>query len=172
MIPLRVRERYPGTEIERYTSFVGESLKKTKAREFVPSQEEIAALLVRQEMSTTVYCHGGGSCKISINSHTTAGEVTEQFGISLCRMALWVIYTNADITVTVVVLARFVQVVEKLIRGLAMEDSRNMFALFEHNDTIDRAVESRVLVADVLAKFERYVTDYPQSRTICNCKFK
>lgn len=72
---VRVRERYPGTEIERYASFIGESLKKTKTREFVPSQEEIAALLVRQEMSTTVYCHGGGSCKISINSHTTAGEV-------------------------------------------------------------------------------------------------
>lgn len=72
---IRVRERYPGSEIERYASFVGESLKKTKSREFVPSQEEIAALLVRQEMSTTVYCHGGGSCKISINSHTTAGEV-------------------------------------------------------------------------------------------------
>lgn len=50
----------------------------------------------------------------------------------------------------------FVQVVEKLIRGLAMEDSRNMFALFEHNNTIDKAVESRTLVADVLAKFERY----------------
>ncbi len=56
-----------------------------------------------------------------------------------------------------VILDCFVQVVEKLIRGLAMEDSRNMFALFEHNNTIDRAVESRVLVADVLAKFERYV---------------
>lgn len=55
----------------------------------------------------------------------------------------------------------FVQVVEKLIRGLAMEDSRNMFALFEHNNTIDRAVESRVLVADVLAKFERYVIHNP-----------
>ncbi|XP_020569124.1 unconventional myosin-X isoform X3 [Oryzias latipes] len=116
----RVRERYPGTEIERYASFVGESLKKTKTREFVPSQEEIAALLVRQEMSTTVYCHGGGSCKISINSHTTAGEV-----------------------------------VEKLIRGLAMEDSKNLFSLFEHNSFIDRALESRVIVADVLAKFER-----------------
>lgn len=38
-----------------------------------------------------------------------------------------------------------------------MEDSRNMFALFEHNNTIDKAVESRVLVADVLAKFERWV---------------
>ncbi|KAM4624860.1 unconventional myosin-X [Polymixia lowei] len=116
----RVRERYPGTEIERYAGFIGESLKKTKTREFVPSQEEIAALLVRQEMSTTVYCHGGGSCKISINSHTTAGEV-----------------------------------VEKLIRGLAMEESRNLFSLFEHNTSTDRALESRVIVADVLAKFER-----------------
>ncbi|KAA8577937.1 hypothetical protein FQN60_008770, partial [Etheostoma spectabile] len=116
----RVRERYPGTDIERYASFIGESLKKTKSREFVPSQEEIAALLVRQEMSTTVYCHGGGSCKISINSHTTAGEV-----------------------------------VEKLIRGLAMEESKNLFSLFEHNSCTDRALESRVIVADVLAKFER-----------------
>ncbi|XP_028293369.1 unconventional myosin-X isoform X1 [Gouania willdenowi] len=116
----RVRERYPGTEIERYATFIGESLKKTKTREFVPSQEEIAALLVRQEMSTTVYCHGGGSCKISINSHTTAGEV-----------------------------------VEKLIRGLAMEESKNLFSLFEHNSCTDRALESRVIVADVLAKFER-----------------
>ncbi|KAM3862134.1 LOW QUALITY PROTEIN: unconventional myosin-X [Diretmus argenteus] len=116
----RIKELFPGTEIEMFAHFIGESLKKTKTREYVPSQEEIVALLTRQEMTTTVYCHGGGSCKISINSHTTAGEV-----------------------------------VEKLIRGLAMEDSRNMFALFEHNNTIDRAVESRVIVADVLAKFER-----------------
>uniref|UniRef100_A0A3Q2P4T4 Unconventional myosin-X n=1 Tax=Fundulus heteroclitus TaxID=8078 RepID=A0A3Q2P4T4_FUNHE len=116
----RIKELFPGTEIEMFAHFIGESLKKTKTREFVPSQEEIMALLTRQEMTTTVYCHGGGSCKISINSHTTAGEV-----------------------------------VEKLIRGLAMEDSRNMFALFEHNNTVDKAVESRVFVADVLAKFER-----------------
>uniref|UniRef100_A0A672NQI0 Unconventional myosin-X-like n=1 Tax=Sinocyclocheilus grahami TaxID=75366 RepID=A0A672NQI0_SINGR len=116
----RVRERYPGTEIEKYAHFIGESLKKTKTREYVPSQEEIAALLNRQEMTTTVYCHGGGSCKISINSHTTAGEV-----------------------------------VEKLIRGLAMENSRNMFSLFEHNKVASRAIESRVIVADVLAKFEK-----------------
>ncbi|KAG7275708.1 LOW QUALITY PROTEIN: hypothetical protein CRUP_011335 [Coryphaenoides rupestris] len=115
-----IKELFPGSEIELFAHFVGESLKKTKCREYVPSQEEIVALLTRQEMTTTVYCHGGGSCKISINSHTTAGEV-----------------------------------VEKLIRGLAMEDSRNMFALFEHRNNIDKAVESRVIVADVLAKFER-----------------
>uniref|UniRef100_A0A3B4V1M0 Unconventional myosin-X-like n=1 Tax=Seriola dumerili TaxID=41447 RepID=A0A3B4V1M0_SERDU len=128
----RIKELFPGTEIEMFAHFIGESLKKTKTREFVPSQEEIMALLTRQEMTTTVYCHGGGSCKISINSHTTAGE-----------WILFLIHKNGD------------DVVEKLIRGLAMEDSRNMFALFEHNNTIDRAVESRVLVADVLAKFER-----------------
>uniref|UniRef100_A0AAR2KG04 Myosin X, like 1 n=1 Tax=Pygocentrus nattereri TaxID=42514 RepID=A0AAR2KG04_PYGNA len=72
----RIRELFPGTEIEQFAAFIGESLKKTKTREFVPSQEEIVALRSRQEMTTTVYCHGGGSCKISINSHTTAGEVS------------------------------------------------------------------------------------------------
>uniref|UniRef100_A0A8V5G6P6 Uncharacterized protein n=1 Tax=Melopsittacus undulatus TaxID=13146 RepID=A0A8V5G6P6_MELUD len=116
----RVKDLFPGSEIDRYAQFISDSLKRTKTREFVPSQEEIQALLSREEMTTTVYCHGGGSCKITINSHTSAGEV-----------------------------------VEKLIRGLAMEDSRNMFALFEHNQQVDRAVESRVIVADILAKFER-----------------
>lgn len=72
---LRIKELFPGTEIEMFAHFISESLKRTKAREFVPSQEEIIALLTRQEMTTTVYCHGGGSCKISINSHTSAGEV-------------------------------------------------------------------------------------------------
>lgn len=131
-----------------FAHFISESLKKTKAREFVPSQEEIVALLTRQEMTTTVYCHGGGSCKISINSHTTAGEV--------CLPGTFQnqIYSESHPAKLLFLFCN--QVVEKLIRGLAMEDSRNMFALFEHNNTIDKAVESRVLVADVLAKFERW----------------
>ncbi|XP_076005016.1 unconventional myosin-X isoform X2 [Genypterus blacodes] len=116
----RIRELFPSSEIERYGAFALDCLRKTRSRENVPSQEEIRAIVARQDMSTTVHCHGGGSCKITINSHTTAGEV-----------------------------------VEKLIRGLAMEDSRNMFALFEHNDTADKAIESRAVVADVLAKFEK-----------------
>ncbi|KAL8182971.1 UNVERIFIED_CONTAM: Unconventional myosin-X, partial [Gekko kuhli] len=116
----RVKDLFPGTEIDRYSQFISDSLKRTKSREFVPSQEEIQALITREEMTTTVYCHGGGSCQITINSHTSAGEV-----------------------------------VEKLIRGLAMEDSRNMFALFERSKRVDKAIESRVIVADVLAKFER-----------------
>lgn len=61
--------------MEKYALFTYESLKKTKCREFVPSRDEIEALIHRQEMTSTVYCHGGGSCKITINSHTTAGEV-------------------------------------------------------------------------------------------------
>ncbi|ETE72713.1 Myosin-X, partial [Ophiophagus hannah] len=116
----RVKDLFLGTEVDQYSQFITDSLKKTKSREFVPSQEEIQALIAREEMTTTVYCHGGGSCQITINSHTSAGEV-----------------------------------VEKLIRGLAMEDSRNMFALFERNKHVDKAIESRVIVADVLAKFER-----------------
>ncbi|KAG9479387.1 hypothetical protein GDO78_012847 [Eleutherodactylus coqui] len=117
----RIREQLQGSEMERYAVFVYESLKRTKCREFVPSRDEIEALIKRQEVTTTVYCHGGGACKITITSHTTAGEV-----------------------------------VEKLIRGLAMEDSRNMFALFEYNGSIEKAIESRAVVADVLAKFERF----------------
>ena len=50
------------------------------------------------------------------------------------------------------------QVVKKLTWGLAMEGSRNMFALFEHNDSVDKAIEGRAVVADVLAKFEKYVS--------------
>ena len=72
----RIREQFPGTEMEKYALFIYESLKKTKCREFVPSRDEIEALIHRQEMTSTVYCHGGGSCKITINSHTTAGEVS------------------------------------------------------------------------------------------------
>lgn len=64
--------------MEKYALFTYESLKKTKCREFVPSRDEIEALIGRQEMTSTVYCHGGGSCKITINSHTTAGEVRVQ----------------------------------------------------------------------------------------------
>ncbi|XP_073534724.1 unconventional myosin-X [Phyllobates terribilis] len=116
----RIREHFQGSEMEKYAAFIYESLKKAKCREFVPSRDEIEALIKRQEITTTVYCHGGGACKITINSHTTAGEV-----------------------------------VEKLIRGLAMEDSRNMFALFEYNGVTDKAIESRAVVADVLAKFEK-----------------
>ncbi|XP_029441893.1 unconventional myosin-X-like, partial [Rhinatrema bivittatum] len=70
----RMKEQFASTELDRYAQFITESLKKTKTREFVPSQDEISAIIRRQEMTTTVYCHGGGSCKISINSHTTAGE--------------------------------------------------------------------------------------------------
>lgn len=116
----RTRELYPGTEMDRYAVYSQEALRHVRGREYVPSQEELRAILSRQEMTSTVYCHGGGSCKITINSHTTAGEV-----------------------------------VEKLLKGLSMEDCKNMFALFEHNDTIDRAIESKTVVADVLAKFEK-----------------
>lgn len=73
----RTRELLPGTEMDRYAAFALDSLKKTRARENVPSQEEIRSIVSRQDMSTTVHCHGGGSCKITIDSHTTAGEVSD-----------------------------------------------------------------------------------------------
>ncbi|XP_058493270.1 unconventional myosin-X [Solea solea] len=133
----RTHELFPGSEMDRYAAFALDSLRKTRTREYVPSQEEIRAIVARQDMSTTVHCHGGGSCKITINSHTTAGEV-----------------------------------VEKLIRGLAMEDSRNMFALFEHNDTTEKAIESRTVVADILAKFEKLSASQEEHNTGWKFYFK
>lgn len=64
--------------MDGYAAFALDALRKTRARENVPSQEEIRAIVARQDMSTTIYCHGGGSCKITINSHTTAGEVSRR----------------------------------------------------------------------------------------------
>jgi len=61
--------------MERYAAFALDALRKTRSRENVPSLEEIRSIVARQDMSTTVHCHGGGSCRITINSHTTAGEV-------------------------------------------------------------------------------------------------
>lgn len=133
----RTRELFPGSEMEKYSGFSLEALRRTRSRENVPSQEEIRCIVARQEMTTTVHCHGGGSCKITINSHTTAGEV-----------------------------------VEKLLRGLAMEDSRNMFALFEHSDSSEKAIESRAVVADVLAKFERLSMSTDQDSTEWKFYFK
>ncbi|MGH0145839.1 UNVERIFIED_CONTAM: hypothetical protein FKN15_065786, partial [Acipenser sinensis] len=66
-----------------------------------------------------------------------------------------VIDTKVPIDTPTQQLIQDIKIVEKLIRGLAMEDSRNMFALFEHNGTTDKAIESRAIVADILAKFEK-----------------
>lgn len=65
--------------MEQYAAFSQEALRHVRGREYVPSHEELRAILNRQEMTSTVYCHGGGSCKIVINSHTTAGEVVTSY---------------------------------------------------------------------------------------------
>ncbi|KAM4622736.1 pleckstrin homology domain-containing family H member 3 isoform 1-T1 [Discoglossus pictus] len=74
----RTRERFPDTETEKYSTFILESLEKTKRREFVPSHEEISVLIQRQELACTVYYPGAGSCKVLITSHTTAEELVQE----------------------------------------------------------------------------------------------
>ncbi|XP_069490523.1 pleckstrin homology domain-containing family H member 3 isoform X2 [Ambystoma mexicanum] len=71
----RTREKFPDTEMDRYCIFISDSLEKTKVRECVPSWEEISVLMHRQPIPCTVHYPGAGSCKITINSHTTAEEV-------------------------------------------------------------------------------------------------
>ncbi|XP_073237058.1 unconventional myosin-X-like isoform X2 [Porites lutea] len=117
----RNREKHPNTEMARFAAYALECIKRTRPREFPPSREEIISLLGRRELSAVVHCYGGGSCKITINSATTAGEV-----------------------------------VEKLCKGLNIPQKYNIFSLFEQCGTIEKNIEDRTVLADVLSKFEKY----------------
>lgn len=132
-------KRRRDSEAARLAAFCYESLRRVcvRARECVSSQEELHAILLLQDMNTHIYCHGGGACKISINSHTTAGEV-----------------------------------VQKLLRGLQMEECKNMFSLFEVRGQTERALEPRTAVADVLAKFERQTAEGAGVQADCRLYFK
>uniref|UniRef100_UPI00358EF764 unconventional myosin-X-like isoform X2 n=1 Tax=Myxine glutinosa TaxID=7769 RepID=UPI00358EF764 len=115
----RARDWQSCPELRPFIAQTQEVLRQGRAREYMPCHPELVALMALSELEATVFCHGGGSCRISVGPHTTAGEV-----------------------------------VEKLMRGLAMEDSRNSFALFEQRGANGRAIEPRTILADVLAKFE------------------
>eukprot|EP00118_Oscarella_pearsei_P013163 m.102222 g.102222 ORF g.102222 m.102222 type:complete len:1858 (+) comp37156_c0_seq6:100-5673(+) len=117
----RYQETFPHTEMVKFANFCTEAIKRTRPRDYPPSREEIIACLGRRELTAVVHCFGGGTCKISISSATTAGEV-----------------------------------VHKLSLGIGVMDSKNRFALFEQCGELSKAIEDRAVVADILAKFERY----------------
>ncbi|XP_077978744.1 unconventional myosin-X-like [Glandiceps talaboti] len=71
----RQMELFPDSQMAKYAQFAHQTIKRTRSRDFVPSREEIIACLARREMNAMVYCYGGGSCQISINSATSAGQV-------------------------------------------------------------------------------------------------
>ncbi|KAK2564848.1 Unconventional myosin-X [Acropora cervicornis] len=117
----RNRDKHQNTEMAKFAAFAVECIKRTRPREFPPSREEIISLLGRRELSATVHCYGGGSCKITLTSATTAGEV-----------------------------------VDKLCKGLNIPQKCNIFSLFETCGTIEKNIEDRTVLADVLSKFEKY----------------
>ena len=47
------------------------------------------------------------------------------------------------------------KVVDKLCKGLGLTNDHNIFTLFEQCGTIEKNVEDRTVLADVLSKFER-----------------
>lgn len=49
------------------------------------------------------------------------------------------------------------QVVQKLTLGLGISAQSNRFALFEWNGEKFKVIDERALIADILAKFEKYV---------------
>ncbi|XP_066302759.1 unconventional myosin-X-like isoform X5 [Branchiostoma lanceolatum] len=115
----RCKEKFPITEMAKFATFCGDSLRRCKGREYVPSRDEVIAILGRRDMYTTVHCYGS-SCRISINSSTTASEV-----------------------------------VQRLVRGMNLEETHNTFALFERGAGQDKAIDGKAIVADILAKFEQ-----------------
>ncbi|XP_063965090.1 unconventional myosin-X-like isoform X3 [Lytechinus pictus] len=117
----RQMDLFPDTQMAKYGAFALDALKRTRTREFPPSRQEIIAILGRREMNATVHCHGEGSCQITINSSTTAG-----------------------------------QVVHTLIKGMGLEKCHNRFALYERSGQVEKAIDDRTVIADVLTKFERY----------------
>lgn len=64
------------------------------------------------------------------------------------------------------------EVVEKLIWGFVMEDSRNMFVLFEYNGYVDKVIESWIVVVDVLVKFEKLVVIFEVGDLLWKFYFK
>lgn len=66
----------------------------------------------------------------------------------------------------------FGQVVKKLLRGMDQEGNNNTFALFERRGNEDKAIEANAVVADVIAKLERYVYRHMVGSYLGNSTFK
>ncbi|XP_078385652.1 unconventional myosin-X isoform X2 [Cetorhinus maximus] len=79
----RSQDQFPETEIDKYAEFIKNSLEKTKCRDCVPSCEEILVLIQREEMSCNIHYAGSKFCRVTINSHTTAGEVVNSLLVKL-----------------------------------------------------------------------------------------
>uniref|UniRef100_A0A2K6URX9 Pleckstrin homology domain-containing family H member 3 n=1 Tax=Saimiri boliviensis boliviensis TaxID=39432 RepID=A0A2K6URX9_SAIBB len=74
----RTEQALPDSELAEYARFIRKALGRTRGRELVPSLAEISALSRRQELLCTVHCPGAGACAVTIDSHTTAGEVARE----------------------------------------------------------------------------------------------
>ncbi|XP_042333270.1 pleckstrin homology domain-containing family H member 3 isoform X2 [Sceloporus undulatus] len=94
----RTENRFPGSEMALYGRFITEALRKTKGRECVPSLDEIAQLIKRQEMVCTVHCPGTDTCQVAITSHTTVQEVARELMLRLglaCSPNSFILYEES-----------------------------------------------------------------------------
>ncbi|XP_071802894.1 unconventional myosin-X-like isoform X2 [Asterias amurensis] len=48
------------------------------------------------------------------------------------------------------------QVVHTLVKGMGLDKCHNRFALYERSGHVEKAIEDRTVIADIIAKFERY----------------
>lgn len=102
----------------------------------------------RRDLKTVIHCYGGGACNINFNTATKAGEV----GVNECANDFLFLF--------------LFQVVQKLQLGLQITGENNRFALFEAKNNEYFAIDDRTMLADVLAKFEKYVINLYQSHDL------
>lgn len=163
--------------MDNYASFISEALEKTKCRECVPSWEEIQMLMSREEMLCTVHYPGPGSCQLYISSHTTANEVCNHYKVFHCcgsafptlfqsrvdslslhcvlRRQITIIPDTTFLTLTLTCLfALYHQVIRRIQEKLGLLESKNTFALFEHNALWEQPVAGSALIADVLTRLD------------------
>uniref|UniRef100_A0A6J0TXJ1 Pleckstrin homology domain-containing family H member 3 isoform X2 n=1 Tax=Pogona vitticeps TaxID=103695 RepID=A0A6J0TXJ1_9SAUR len=94
----RTEKRFPDSEMAQYGHFITEAVHRTKGRECVPSLEEIARLIGRQEMVCTVQSPSTATCQVAIASHTTVQEVARELMLHLglaCSPNSFVLYEES-----------------------------------------------------------------------------
>nr|XP_028558764.1 pleckstrin homology domain-containing family H member 3 isoform X1 [Podarcis muralis] len=79
----RTENQFPASEATWYGRFIAEALHKTKGRECVPSLEEIAGLMGRQETECGVHCPSVATCHVAVTSQTTVQEVALELMLRL-----------------------------------------------------------------------------------------
>ena len=167
-----------GEEVAAVAAFCLEANKRTKTRDFPPSTREIEAIMSGKGLTCVVSCVDGTVVELPVTSSTTCGDVIVcvavlppplllcrhfrackhsnsfyQPGLSLRLSGLPSKCTALSISYTRqwFVTLRYVK------KELGLVQCRNGFGLFENCGHVDKYLEEKYTIADILSKWEKYV---------------